>query len=157
MYTLTSVEIYFLQSVLPLATCAVLLKLGISLNRWLSEPILFSRILIQKLSNEFCSNYFSSLGVKYLDENCLQCCFSLSCKANARVYLAKMGRGPHSSLIVLFHVLIVLFMYCFCVNVYYCHRVSTQLQLNISYHISFTRVWKGNFLCRVIRNLQHPR
>jgi hypothetical protein len=22
-----------------------------------------------------------------------------------------------------------------CVNVYYCHRVSTQLQLNISYHI----------------------
>jgi len=28
-------------------------------------------------------------------------------------------------------------MYCLCVNVYYCHRVSSQLQLNISYHISF--------------------
>jgi len=24
-------------------------------------------------------------------------CFLLSCKANARVYLAKMGHGPHSS------------------------------------------------------------
>ena len=24
-------------------------------------------------------------------------CFSLSCKANARVYLAKTGHGPHSS------------------------------------------------------------
>jgi hypothetical protein len=24
-------------------------------------------------------------------------CFFLSCKANARVYLAKMGHGPHSS------------------------------------------------------------
>ena len=60
--------------------------------------------------------------------------FSLSCMANARVYLAKTGHSPHSSLIVLFHVLNVLSMYCFCVNVYYCQRVSTQLQLNI-YHI----------------------
>ena len=54
-------------------------------------------------------------------------CFFLSCKANARVYLAKTGHGTHSSLIVLFHVLccsiycfvsIVLFMYCLCVKVY---------------------------------------
>ena len=29
-------------------------------------------------------------------------------------------------------------MYCLCANVYYCHRVTTQLQLtNISYHIFF--------------------
>jgi hypothetical protein len=28
-----------------------------------------------------------------------------------------------------------------CVNVYYCHRVSTQLQLNISYHIIFKAQW----------------
>ena len=83
-------------------------------------------------------------------------CFSLSCKANARVYLAKTGHGPHSSLIVLFHALIVLFYVLFCVHcvvhvlfvckcvLYYCHRVSTQLQLNISYHIS-----KQSFLLEV--------
>ena len=31
--------------------------------------------------------------------------------------------------------LFVLFNVFFCVNVYYCHRVSNQLQLNISYRI----------------------
>ena len=62
-------------------------------------------------------------------------CFFLSCKANARVKLAKTGHGPHSTTLVVF----VLFgcylcysMYFLCVNVY-CHRVTTQLQLiNIS-------------------------
>ena len=62
-------------------------------------------------------------------------CFFLGCKANARVILAKMGHGQHSSkIVVLLYVLFVLYcsMYCLCVNVY-CHRVTTQLQLtNIS-------------------------
>ena len=66
-------------------------------------------------------------------------CFFLSCKANARVKLAKTGNGSHSTTLVVF----VLFghylccsMYCLCVNVY-CHRVTTQLQLiNISYNIN---------------------
>ena len=47
-------------------------------------------------------------------------CFFLSCKANARVHLAKTGHGPHSPIVVLFHVLFVLCrsVYCLCVNVY---------------------------------------
>ena len=54
-------------------------------------------------------------------------CFFLSCKVNARVYLAKSGQGPHSSKIfvsfkifVWFYVLFALCrcMYCLCVNVY---------------------------------------
>ena len=70
-------------------------------------------------------------------------CFFLSCKANARVKLTKTGNGPHTStlvvicvvrlLFVLFYVLFV----CKCV-LYYCHRVTTQLQLiNISYIVSY--------------------
>ena len=39
-------------------------------------------------------------------------CFSLSCRANAKVYLAKTGHCPHSPLIVLFHVLIVFVFKC---------------------------------------------
>jgi uncharacterized membrane protein len=74
-------------------------------------------------------------------------CFSLSCKANARVKPAKTGHGQHSSrfvvCVVLFVIRIVLLLImlfcvlfmCKCV-LYYCYRVSTQLQLtNISYHI----------------------
>ena len=48
-------------------------------------------------------------------------CFFLSCKANARVQLAKSGHGPHSSKIfVLFYVLFVLCrsVYCLRENVY---------------------------------------
>ena len=67
--------------------------------------------------------------------------FLLGCKANARVILAKMGHGPHSSKIVVVVVCIVCFVLfyvlfvCKCV-LYYCHQVTTQLQLtNISYHI----------------------
>jgi magnesium-transporting ATPase (P-type) len=66
-------------------------------------------------------------------------CFFLSCKANARVKLAKTGHGPHSSTLVvrLLFVLFCVVFVCICV-LYYCHRVSTQLEsTNISYHIMY--------------------
>jgi hypothetical protein len=74
-------------------------------------------------------------------------CFFLSCKANAKVNPAKTGNGPALfQSFVLFYVFfyVVLRIFCFvsfsvlfvciCVLNYY-HRVATQLQLNISYHI----------------------
>ena len=41
-------------------------------------------------------------------------CFFLSCKANARVKLAKTGHGPHSTTLVVFVLFCVLFV-CKCV------------------------------------------
>ena len=88
-------------------------------------------------------------------------CFFLSCKANARVQLAKTGHGPHSSKnfcvvlhIVCFVSLCVLFVYK-CV-LYYCHQVATQLQFNkyiiimkqtpIRYHTSVHHNKRCNFV-----------
>jgi hypothetical protein len=77
-------------------------------------------------------------------------CFFLSCKANARVKPAKTGDGRHSSYfyvvlcIVCFVSFSVLFV-CICV-LYYCHRVATQLQLNISYHIIFSVRFLSKFV-----------
>jgi hypothetical protein len=63
-------------------------------------------------------------------------CFFLSCKANARVYLAKDGARSALFLISeLFCSRWYVFFVCKCV-VYYCHWVSTQLQL-IIYHIIY--------------------
>ena len=45
-------------------------------------------------------------------------CFFLSCKANARVKLAKMGHGPHSTTLVVICVVRLLFVLFFC---YLCH------------------------------------
>jgi hypothetical protein len=61
-------------------------------------------------------------------------CFFLSCKANARVLLAKKGHGPHFQfflLLCVFRSLYFVYYLCKCV-LYYCHRVSTQLQLKIN-------------------------
>ena len=54
-----------------------------------------------------CSVLYPDLGFSVL---------FFSCKENSRVYLAKTGHGPHSFLIVLFHVLIVLLYILFCVD-----------------------------------------
>ena len=78
-------------------------------------------------------------------------CFFVSYKANARVKLAKMGHGPHSSktfcvvlCIVCFVSFCVLYV-CKCV-LYCCHWVATQLQFNkyhiVSYHIIYI-IWNG--------------
>ena len=95
-------------------------------------------------------------------------CFFLSCKANTRVNPAKTGHGPHSSqflccsmyfLCCFMYFCVVLCIVCFvsfsvlfaCICVLnYCHRMATQLQLNISYHIithgHVTSIFKGRFL-----------
>ena len=69
-------------------------------------------------------------------------CFFLGCKTNARVILAKMGHGPHSSkIVVLSYVFFVLYrsMYCLCVNVYCISPPGdSPIAVNkyiISYHI----------------------
>jgi len=95
-------------------------------------------------------------------------CFFLSCKANARVKPRKDGARPALFLIfVLFYVFFVLFyvflccslcifrfvsfsvlFVCICI-LYYCHRVATQLQLNISYHIIY-------HIISLARLFEHP-
>ena len=75
-------------------------------------------------------------------------CFFLNFKTNARVKPAKTGHGPHSSkfLCCSMYFCVVLCIVCFvsfsvlfvCICVLYdCHRVATQLQLNISYYVIF--------------------
>jgi len=87
-------------------------------------------------------------------------CFFLSCKANARLKPAKTGHGPHSSkclccfmyLFCSIYFCVILCIVCFvsfsvlfvCICVLFdCHRVVTQLQLNISYHITYI-LWRNS-------------
>ena len=100
-----------------------------------------------------CNMYTSTLRLPWLR---FYRAFFLSCKANARVKLAKTGHGPHSSklvVIVLFcrylccsviiDVVLCLFV-CKCVP-YHCHRVFTQLQFtNIS--ISGSAIFFSHYL-----------
>ena len=76
-------------------------------------------------------------------------CFSLSCKANARVKPAKTGHGQHSSeIVVLLCVLFVLCrsVYCLCENVYctaatgWLPNCTQQMYHIISYHIISYRI-----------------
>jgi hypothetical protein len=66
-------------------------------------------------------------------------CFFFFFKANARVKPAKRGHGLPNFCVVLCIVCFVSFpvlFVCICV-LNYCHWVATQLQLNISYIISY--------------------
>ena len=80
----------------------------------------------------------------------------LSSKANTRVKLAKTGHGMHSSKLVVICVVLLLFVLLYVLFVlkcmlYYCHGVSTQLQLiNISYRIYFSSVVRKYFLLDTI-------
>jgi hypothetical protein len=65
-------------------------------------------------------------------------CFVLSCKANARVKLAKTGHGPHSSTLVVICVVWLLSVLFYVLFV--CKRVlppgdNPIAVVNISYHI----------------------
>ena len=98
----------------------------------------------------------------------------LSCKANARVKLAKSEHRPHLfRIIVVCVVLVIVLCYCLyavllllCCTVivllcyylccpmywlcvlYHCHRVLTQLQLtNISYHSTFAKRNSAVWIC----------
>ena len=64
-------------------------------------------------------------------------CFFLSCKANARVKLAKTGHGPHSSKLVVICVVLLLFVLFYVLFVCKCvlyYRMTTQSQLKEIYH-----------------------
>ena len=89
---------------------------------------------------------FSSLTEVFLTLTEVFPCFFLSCKANARVKLAKTGHGPHCSKLVVICVLLLLFV-LFCVLfvckfvLYYCHRVTTQLKLTLRLLMSYIYIY----------------
>jgi len=67
-------------------------------------------------------------------------CFFFSCKANARVKLAKTGHGPHSSTLVVIYVVRLLFVLFYVLFVCKCvlpqgNNPITVNKYIISYHI----------------------
>ena len=81
------------------------------------------------------SEVFLNLTEVFLTLTEVSPCFFLSCKANARVKLAKTGHGPHSSTLFVICVVRLLFV-LFCI-LFVCKcvlpPVTTKLQLiNIS-------------------------
>ena len=87
---------------------------------------------------------------------------SLGCKANARVFLSKTGHGPHSYIRPeegkWFARCIVgvdcCYMPFWSVIVYHCHRVYTQLQLNIYHIISYHNYVPAGLASLILRKLE---
>jgi hypothetical protein len=80
-------------------------------------------------------------------------CFSLSCKANARVKLAKTGHGPHSSTLVVIYVVRLLFVLLYVLFVCKCVlpagdnpiAVNKYINININKQLERPRrKWKDN-------------
>ena len=65
-------------------------------------------------------------------------CFSLSCKANARIYLAKTGDGPHCSKLVVICVVLLLFVLFCC---YLCCSMYCFFRLCCSMYCLFVNVY----------------
>jgi hypothetical protein len=91
-------------------------------------------------------------------------CFFLSCKANARVKLAKMGHGPHScsvvnlccsAIIVLFsyYCVVQLFLCCSVIIVLFSYYCVVQL-LFILFYVLFVCKWALNHCHGVFTQLQ---
>ena len=122
---------------------------GYRILHW-SKPT--SKISEVQLKSFFISDFYSKQEIRTMTEVFLNLtevfltptevfpCFFLSCKANARVKLAKTGQGPHSSTLVVIYLVrlfVLFYVLCVCVNVY-CHRVATQLQLTNIIQYTFT-------------------
>jgi len=75
-------------------------------------PIIRSSKL--RIQQQYMSNSCCYLLLSAIRWSSVFLCFFLSCKANARVKLAKSGHGPHSSTLVVIYVVWLLFV-LFCV------------------------------------------
>jgi len=84
-------------------------------------------------------------------------CFFLSCKANARVKLAKTGHGPHSSTLVVICVVPLLFVLfcelfvCKCVLPPGDNPIAVNKYINISSIYKYYCVW-GTVYCNLVDN-----
>jgi len=72
-------------------------------------------------------------------------CFFLSCKANARLKLAKMGHGPHSSTLVVISVVLLLFVLFYVLFVCKCVLPPGDNPIAVNKYIISTRSQRGEF------------
>ena len=66
----------------------------------------------------YCNMYTTTLSAVFP-------CFFFSCKTNARLKLAKLGHGPHSSKLVVICVVLLLFVLFYVLFVYKCVYCTT--------------------------------